>query len=106
MAPRINWRKFEINSTYRDNFFPEIDFGSINSIEKKQLICEAVLNSSVKFSDKLELSSKYKRLSSHLEIDDKANSIRIIEELLLLVSLNSGIENDEYRFLALLKNSL
>jgi hypothetical protein len=106
MAPRINWRKFEINSTYRGNFFPGIDFGLINSVEKKRLICEAVLNSSVNFADKLELSSKYIRLSSHLEIDDKANSIRIIEELLLLVSIGSGIDNEDYRFLELLKNSL
>ena len=38
MAPRINWRKFEINSTYRGDFFPDIDFGSMNTIDKKQLI--------------------------------------------------------------------
>ena len=106
MAPRINWRKFEINSNYRNDFFPDIDFGSINSIDKKRLICETVLNSSVKFADKLDVSSKFIRLSSHLEIDDKANSIRIISELLLLVSMNLGIDNEEYRFLELLKNSL
>ena len=106
MAPRINWRKFEIISTYRNNFLPDIDFGSMNTIDKKQLICGTILNSSIKFSDKLELSSKYDRLSSHLGIDDKANSLRIIEELLLLVSINLGLDNDEYRFLELLKNSL
>ena len=106
MAPRINWGKFEINSTYRDNFFPDLDFVSMNLTDKKQLICGVVLKSSVKFSDKFELSSKYNRLFNHLGIDDKANSLRIIEELLLLVSMHSGIDNDEYRFLELLKNSL
>jgi hypothetical protein len=106
MAPRINWRKFEINSTYRGDFFPDIDFGSMDTIEKKELICGTILNFSIKFSDKLDLSSKYDRLSSHLGIDDKANSLRIIEELLLLISINLGLDNDEYRFLELLKNSL
>ena len=106
MAPRINWRKFEINPTYRGDFFPDLDFGSMNTIDKKQLVCGTILNSSIKFSDKLELSSKYDRLSSHLGIDDKANSLRIIEELLLLVPINLGLDNEEYRFLELLKNSL
>lgn len=106
MAPRINWGKFEINSTYRGNFFPDLDFVSMNLTEKKLLICGAVLKFSVNFSDKLELSSKYDHLSNHLGIDDKTNSLRIIDELLLLVSVNSGIDNDEYRFLDLLKNSL
>jgi hypothetical protein len=106
MAPRINWRKFEINPNYRGDFFPDIDFGSMNTIDKKQLICGTILNSSIKFSDKLELSSKYDRLSSHLGIDDKANSLRIIEELLLLLPINLGLDNEEYRFLELLKNSL
>ena len=68
-------------------------------VDKKQLICGTILNSSIKFSDKFELSSKYDRLSSHLGIDDKANSLRIIEELLLLVSINLGLDNEEYRFL-------
>ena len=106
MAPRINWRKFEIISTYRNNFFPDIDFGSIDPVDKKRLIIEIVLKSSDKFAEKLDLSSKYIRLSSHLEIDDKANSRRIIAELLLLVSMDLGTENEDYRFLELLKNSL
>jgi hypothetical protein len=106
MAPRINWTKFEINSAYRNDFFPDIDFESIDPVDKKRLIIEVVLKSSDKFPEKLDLSSKYTRLSSHLEIGDKANSMRIVSELLLLVSTNLGIENEDYRFLELLKNSL
>jgi hypothetical protein len=106
MAIRINWQKFVIGPTLRDDFFPGMEFGSNDGAEKKKLICEKVLNSSIRFESDSALSSKYKRLLSHLEIDDKSNSLRIIGELLLLVSISSDVDNKEYRFLELLKNSL
>lgn len=89
MAARINWINFgkvlEINLQSKKATDLEFSFSSLQSGEKKELILETLKNSITDISTNEFLHQKFLRLIKHIEIDDKANSLRIIVELLVLL---------------------
>jgi len=89
MASRINWvnfgKVFEISFQSKKETDFEFSFSSLQSGEKKELILETLKNSIVDISTDESLHQKFLRLIKHIEIDDKANSLRIIVELLVLL---------------------
>ncbi len=90
MATRINWASFGKKTKF-DLVFPQYsysneDFALLNPESKKKLVIDALNSVQRQTQDVLELSVKFVRLTHHLEIDDKANSIRLISELSLLIS--------------------
>ena len=94
MASRINWinfgKVFEISFHFKKETDCEFNFSSLQSGEKKELVLEMVKNSIAGISRDEFLHQKFLRLIKHIEIDDKANSLRIIVELLTL------LENSQY----------
>lgn len=90
MAPRINWRSFGTKTKF-DLALPQYsysneDFAALNPESKKKLIMDALNPVQWQTQDVMELNVKFVRLTHHLDIDDKANSVRLISELLLLIS--------------------
>ena len=89
MASRINWinfgKAFEFNFQSKKKTDFEFSFSSLQSGEKKELILETLKDSIAVISTDESLHQKFLRLIKHIEIDDKANSLRIIVELLVLL---------------------
>ena len=90
MAPRINWASFGTKTKF-DLVLPQYsyshkDLEALNPESKKKLVMDALNSVQRQAQDVSELSVKFVRLTHHLEIDDKANSVRLISELLLLIA--------------------
>ena len=89
MASRINWinfgKAFEFNFQSKKKTDFEFSFSSLQSGEKKELILETLKDSIAVISTDESLHQKFLLLIKHIEIDDKANSLRIIVELLVLL---------------------
>ncbi len=90
MAPRINWASFGKKTKFdllvAQYSYSNKDFALLNPESKKKLVMDALNSVQRQTQDVLELSVKFVSLTHHLEIDDKANSVRLISELLLLIS--------------------
>lgn len=90
MAPRINWASFgtktKFDLVFPQNSYSNQDFAALNPESKKKLVMDALNSVQRQTQDVMELSVKFVRLTHHLEIDDKANSVRLISELLLLIA--------------------
>lgn len=108
MAPRINWVNFGTKSKFElavpKSPYSNEDFASLNPELKKKLVMDALNSTQRQTQDDLELSLKFVRLIDHLKIDDKSNSIRLIAELLLLIS--TQFENRDLREASVFLTSL
>ena len=89
MAARINWKNFgkvsEIKFYSEKKLEAEHIFSTLQSGKKKELVLETLKTSMEKISTDVFLHQKFIRLVKHIEIDDRANSSRIIVELLMLL---------------------
>jgi hypothetical protein len=90
MAPRINWASFGAKAKFdlvlSQNSYSNEDFATLNPESKKKLVLDVLKSVQRQTQDVMELNVKFVRLTHHLEIDDRANSVRLISELLLLIS--------------------
>lgn len=90
MAPRINWARFGTKTKFdleeSKYSYSNEGFALLNPELKKKLVLDDLNSVQRQTQDFMELNVKFVRLAHHLEIDDKANSDRLISELLLLIS--------------------
>ena len=90
MAPRINWVSFGTKSKFEFAVtqlpYSNESFASLNPELKKKLVMDALYSAQRQTQNVVGLNVKFVRLIDHLKIDDKSNSIRLISELLLLIS--------------------
>ena len=89
MATRINWINFgqvcEVKIQSEKEQLGELIFSALEAGRKKELVLGTLKISTKELSSEVFLHQKILRLTKHIEIDDRANSSRIIAELLLLL---------------------
>ena len=112
MAPRIKWISFGAKSIIDfpqpGSFESKPDFTSLDPVYKKNLVVNVLKSFREKNNEFKDLSVKFNRLIEHIEIDDKTNSVRLISELLLLISTQTAItdSSEVSNFLESLRSNL